>query len=69
MGELVALVLVCALATPPGECTKNTAQDVLRAPGGPTPISCLMAAQATAARTPEMLAGAYVLTACDRRKG
>ena len=43
------VALICALATPPGDCTRETALQVINLPSAPNELGCMYPAQATVA--------------------
>ncbi|MGU3538427.1 hypothetical protein [Methylobacterium sp. A54F] len=68
--QLLAVVLVCAAAISPAECSRVTALDVATRPVA-MPMECAMTGQVIAAETLDLHSddGRYLVTRCERRKG
>ncbi|KTS37492.1 hypothetical protein NS228_16310 [Methylobacterium indicum] len=68
-GAFLMVVLVCAAATAPSDCTRETATDILVARPVDLPTACALGGLMTAARGPAVAGGTYHLVRCERRKG
>lgn len=66
MTQILAVILVCAAATAPEACTRETALDVLTAPT-PSLFACMMAGQASVARERLLGDGRYLVVRCGAR--
>ena len=51
MSPITAVILICATALPPQDCTVDSATDMLKGLGANTPIECLMSSQALIAQS------------------
>ncbi len=67
---MLAVILVCALGTAPGDCTRDTALDVVTRPVA-MPMECAVAGQVVGASSLDVRVedGRYLKVACERRKG
>jgi hypothetical protein len=67
--DLVAVVMICSVATAALDCTPETALQVMRTPVA-MPMECAMRAQAMAAGglAENMADGHYLKVRCERRR-
>src|SRR5215813_12831678 len=68
MSPITSVILVCATALPPQDCTVDSATDMLEGLGANTPIECLMSSQALIAQSallpPDEAADHYLKVIC-----
>lgn len=51
MSPITSIILICATALPPQDCTVDSATDMLEGLGANTPIECLMSSEALIAQS------------------
>ena len=68
MSPITSVILVCASALAPQDCTTDSATDMLEGLGANTPIECLMSSQALIAQSallpPDKTADHYLKVIC-----
>ncbi|WP_375408527.1 hypothetical protein [uncultured Methylobacterium sp.] len=69
MIQLIAVILVCASATSPADCTRETALDVVTRPVA-LPTECMVAGQLVGAEALDVRREdrRYLMVRCERRK-
>jgi hypothetical protein len=69
MSTLLTVALICAATTQVGDCTRDTAIDVVTSPAS-TPFECIMQGQTIIASGlgASLQDGAYLKVSCSRRR-